>query len=152
MPQKKRYFKLNYENEFCGRICGKTPIQAANKAFTRLWKLRKKQNKETVIDLEYPFMIQEMTRCSKKKKFYYVGKKMELFPPNRIYMRNRFGDQITVLFKYKNLVKKFKGFFPDSLLGICAQFVYRHKSKFKKNELKSLNRDIRKLLKKQTIN
>lgn len=52
-----RYFKLQYNNETIGRYTGKTPKQAANKAFTGLKKNVQGSGHDMKYDYQYNFTI-----------------------------------------------------------------------------------------------
>lgn len=88
---KLRNFKLinNITGEHYGKYLGKTPKQAANKAFNSL--LKRNQNNELI-----NFSIIECTRHSKKKIYNYYGK--------RELNKNSFSRRIT----RNNLIKEIK--------------------------------------------
>jgi hypothetical protein len=88
---KPRNFKLinNYTGEYYGKYRGKTPKQAANKAFSSL--LKRNPNNEII-----NFSIIESTRYSKKNIYNYYGK--------RELNKNQFIKTIT----RNNLIKEFE--------------------------------------------
>jgi hypothetical protein len=94
---KPRNFKLiNYiTGEHYGRYIGKTPKQAANKAFSSL--LKKKNNDEIK-----KFSIIECTKHSKKKIYNYYGKRELIEHPfSRKITRNNLIKEIEFTFRNK---------------------------------------------------
>ena len=105
---KLRYFKLFYNNEICGRYCGKKPKQAANKAFSSIVKDMKKDGVSVTIDsqLEVPFTIKECTRNSKHKEYKYVGKRHLLKEPVKVSIDNGDGSVKEIVYKFHNQLQK----------------------------------------------
>lgn len=87
MP-KKRNFKLI--GRYTGKYTGSSPLQAARKAFSKLSKSTSGQIK---------FGIQECTRGSKCKRFFYVGSRQKLKTPRIVQIGGR-----SITYKYKNKV------------------------------------------------
>ena len=105
---KLRYFKLFYNNEICGRYCGKKPKQAANKAFSSIVKDMKKDGVVVTSDsqLEVPFTIKECTRNSKHKEYKYVGKRHLLKDPVKVSIDNGDGSVKEIVYKFHNQLQK----------------------------------------------
>lgn len=99
---KKRYFKLEYNNEVKGRISGKKPKQAANKGLTAIIKSIKGEETE---NREFIFSIRECTRGSKQKTYSYSGTRYKLLQPVKVSVRK---DNVTkeIEYKYSNKIKK----------------------------------------------
>ena len=93
-----RYFKVvDTEGITHGRFSGRTPKQAANKAFTSLCKT-------TVgggLNGEIKFSIVESTSGSKRWKYNYVGKRLKLNNPIQVVMGG-----VMVQYKFVNRVYK----------------------------------------------
>jgi hypothetical protein len=105
---KLRYFKLFYNNEICGRYCGKKPKQAANKAFSSIVKDMNKDGVSVTVDsqLEVPFTIKECTRNSKHKEYKYVGKRHLLKEPVKVSIENSDGSVKEIIYKFHNQLQK----------------------------------------------
>ena len=107
---KLRYFKLFYNNEICGRYCGKKPKQAANKAFSSIVKDMKKDcvSVSVTIDsqLEVLFTIKECTRNSKHKEYKYIGKRHLLKEPVKVSIDNGDGSVKEIVYKFHNQLQK----------------------------------------------
>lgn len=105
---KLRYFKLFYNNEICGRYCGKKPKQAANKAFSSIVKDMKKDGVSVSTDsqLEVPFTIKECTRNSKHKEYKYIGKRHLLKEPVKVSIENGDGSVKEIVYKFHNQLQK----------------------------------------------
>jgi hypothetical protein len=105
---KLRYFKLFYNNEICGRYCGKKPKQAANKAFSSIVKDMKKDGVSVTHDsqLEVSFTIKECTRNSKHKEYKYVGKRHLLKEPVKVSIENGDGSVKEIVYKFHNQLQK----------------------------------------------
>ena len=101
---KLRYFKLFYNDEICGRYCGKKPKQAANKAFSSIIKDLKKSGNETAVEIA--FSIKECTRNSKHKEYKYVGQRQVLKEPVKVEIQNNDGTIKEIIYKYHNLLSK----------------------------------------------
>jgi len=103
---KSRYFKLinntNGNNKTFGRYRGKTPKQAAKKAFSSLIKRNYNElNKSTNDNIN--FSIIECTSNSKNKIYNYFGKRLRVENPfTRTVYKN--GKSIQIQFKFNNLV------------------------------------------------
>ena len=96
---KRRYFKYSYSgSEFKGRYFGRKPKQAGLKALKRIVLDNKLQPNKNVL-----FKLRECTRGSKKKTFFYVGKRVKLKKPVKV---NIGGNEI--VYKYTNELKKYK--------------------------------------------
>lgn len=108
---KKRYFRCIYSGETYGRLCGKKPKQAANKAFTSLLKHMKK-SKEIYNGQKINFSIVECTRNSKHNKYCYIGERKALAKPVivTINVKDDSGaiKEKKVTYHHKNYVKKVK--------------------------------------------
>lgn len=105
---KLRYFKLFYNNEICGRYCGKKPKQAANKAFSSIVKDMKKDGVVVTSDsqLEVPFTIKECTRNSRHKEYKYIGKRHLLKDPVKVSIENGDGSVKEIVYKFHNQLQK----------------------------------------------
>jgi hypothetical protein len=105
---KLRYFKLFYNNEICGRYCGKKPKQAANKAFSSIIKDMKKDGVTVTQDsqLEVPFAIKECTRNSKHKEYKYIGRRHLLKEPVKVSIDNGDGSVKEIVYKFHNQLQK----------------------------------------------
>jgi hypothetical protein len=105
---KLRYFKLFYNNEICGRYCGKKPKQAANKAFSSIVKDMKKDGVTVTTDskLEVPFTIKECTRNSKHKEYKYIGRRHLLKEPVKVSIENGDGSVKEIVYKFHNQLQK----------------------------------------------
>lgn len=102
-----RYFHLIYKNHSYGRFVGKNPKQAANKAFTSLFKKQQKIDKDINLNKEIPFSIIECTRRTKHKSYHYVGIRNKLNLEKRIIIRSGTNQKI-ITYRYRNNVKKDK--------------------------------------------
>lgn len=107
----KRFFKIvkldnlfGIINNCYGRYVGKTPKQAANKAFTRLIKNKQKENKFAT---EILFCIKECTQNSKKRLYWYHGIQKKYDRPIRVMTRGLL-NMIEVTYKHYSVVKKIK--------------------------------------------
>jgi len=93
-PIGRRYFKIIDNNKLIGKYFGKTPKQAASKAFSFLVKTNK--NIKT-------FSIIECTKNSKNKIYKYTGKRIKIKNPYiRIFNKNNI--QKVIKFNYYNLI------------------------------------------------
>ncbi len=103
---KLRYFKLYYNNDICGRYCGKKPKQAANKAFSSIIKDMKKTDKKEGINVDISFSIKECTRNSSHKEYKYIGKRLLLSTPVKVKIENDDGSTKEIVYKFHNELKK----------------------------------------------
>jgi hypothetical protein len=103
---KLRYFKLYYNNDICGRYCGKKPKQAANKAFSSIIKEMKKTDKKEGTNVDISFSIRECTRNSSHKEYNYVGKRLVLSNPVKVQIENEDGTTKEIVYKFHNELKK----------------------------------------------
>jgi hypothetical protein len=103
---KLRYFKLYYNNDICGRYCGKKPKQAANKAFSSIIKEMKKTDKKEGTNVDISFSIRECTRNSSHKEYNYVGKRLVLSNPVKVQIENEDGSTKEIVYKFHNELKK----------------------------------------------
>ena len=92
-----RYFRLinNITGKSFGRYRGKTPKQAANKAFTALVKRKRNQYNNGIIN----FSIIECTRYSDKKIYKYTGERINI--ENGFSRISRNNNQFQYKFKNK---------------------------------------------------
>ena len=108
----KRYFKCiminaNGEAISTGRYSGKKPKQAASKACTRLYEDQKELNNtpDKII-----FGMHECTRASKKKKkYFYVGRRVKLAEPEEVHINKidpKTGKNMIIRYFYNNDVTK----------------------------------------------
>lgn len=105
-PAKKRTFKIKLnENEFCSRITGHTPKQAASKALTLIVN-QKKQSGKTVRG-KVIFTIKETTRGSKGKEYVYQGEKVKLKQPTTYKIRSPSGETKEIINKFRNMIEKY---------------------------------------------
>lgn len=77
---------------------GRTPKQAAKKAFSKIWKAR--EAKKISIAGKIHFTLQESTRGSARKSFHYVGERVKLNPPKRVTRK----DGTVTEYKYDNVI------------------------------------------------
>jgi hypothetical protein len=102
---KKRTFKIKLaDTEFCSRITGSTPKQAASKALTLLINQKKKAGKP--IKGKQVFTIKETTRGSKGKEYSYQGEKVKLKTPTTYSIKSSNGEVKTIVNKFKNVIEK----------------------------------------------
>lgn len=99
MTDSKRRFRL-VEPMNGGIYTGRTPGQAAQKAFSCLAKKNKNSKKEI------SFSIQETTQDSKRKETHYKGKRIKLKEPTVRVIRSRDGTEQEVVYEYKNQVRR----------------------------------------------
>lgn len=97
-----RYFKVSDpkidNGEYFGRFTGKTPGQAANKAFTSILKMR--ADKNIPAKGEISFVLMETTRGKHNKARGYTGERKKLSTPTQVTI----GDKV-VTYNYNNVVK-----------------------------------------------
>jgi len=81
-----RYFHVSDKKidggAYFGRFKGKSPKQAATKAFSSIYETRK-EKKISVSEKIY-FELQEVTRGSKRKTHFYVGERVKLDVPIQV--------------------------------------------------------------------
>jgi hypothetical protein len=108
----KRYFKcimINGDGEAIatGRYSGKKPKQAASKACTRLYE---EQKESGLLPEKIVFGMHESTRASKKKKkYFYVGRRVELEEPEEVEIDKidpKTGNKMVIKYYYNNDVRK----------------------------------------------
>ena len=104
-----RYFKVSDATleggKFFGRFSGIKPKQAANKAFSSLLKLRNSSSMTT--DGKIAYTLQECTRRSKHKMYYYIGERKQLTEPTMVKINNG-SEQKTIEYKFSNKILKDK--------------------------------------------
>jgi len=127
----KRYFKCRYDGhpELFGRLSGKKPKQAANKAFTSILKHMKSVG--IVYDPEklIYFSIKESTRKSKTGEYNYVGYRKSLDTPLLVKIKAKEKDangvEVDVVkevpYKNKNIVKKVPKNHPPALPAVLPE-------------------------------
>lgn len=106
---KTRYFKVlidGVEGGAQGRFSGTKPKQAANKALTSI--LKKREENGEAIDVQIKFCIQECTRGSKHKKYYYIGERVELEKPMIVTIGKKTDHPKEIEYKFNNKVMKDK--------------------------------------------
>jgi hypothetical protein len=86
-----------------GKYKGKTPMQAAKKAFSTI----RKRCGEKDTSCSFIFSIQEITPNSKKSTFTYIGQKQKLEEPHTIHKK---GKQYDV--NFSTSIKAYKGVLP----------------------------------------
>ena len=101
-----RYFKvMDSDNNFCGRYTGRTPKQAASKAFSSLIKM-KKMNQGTYMEggelQNQCIILRECTKGSKKKIYKYNVSRTQLDNPVFIKI-----GQNMIKYQYRNRIVKF---------------------------------------------
>lgn len=96
-----RHFHLIQEGEPKGLFCGKTPKQAANKAFTSIIKA----GDDKLLNKEISFTIKECTRGTKHREYHYVGIRQKLDAPIEVQYGG--GDK-KIKFNFHNKIKKVK--------------------------------------------
>lgn len=108
----KRYFKcIMIDGEgnaiATGRYSGKKPKQAASKACTRLYE---EQKEADLLPEKIVFGMHESTRASKKKKkYFYVGRRVELDAPEEVEIDKidpKTGNKMIIKYYYNNDVRK----------------------------------------------
>ena len=106
---RKRTFKIKLnENEFCSRITGHTPKQAASKALTLIINQKKQQTGGKPVKGKIVFTIKETTRGSKGKEYVYQGEKVKLKQPTTYKIRSPSGDYKEIVNRYRNLIEKYQ--------------------------------------------
>jgi hypothetical protein len=112
----KRYFKcimINDEDTAVniGRFSGKKPKQAASKACTHLYENRKNSGE---IPEQIIYCMHECTRSNKKKKkYFYVGKRLKLVEPVEIEINKidpETNKKMVITYLYNNSVTKLDNF------------------------------------------
>lgn len=104
---KKRTFKIKLsDSEFCSRITGNTPKQAASKALTLIVNQKKQGGK--VLKGKIIFTIKETTRGSKGKEYTYQGEKVKLDKPTTYKIRSPNGDVKEIINRFRNVIEKFQ--------------------------------------------
>ena len=91
---------MNDAGDYRGRYIGKSPMQAASKAFTEM---RHKNQGDNFEDFQQ-FTIREITRGSKHKIYNYSGKYIKYGMEQKIEL----GKNRTLCFFGKNYIKKLK--------------------------------------------
>jgi hypothetical protein len=105
--KKKRTFKIKLnENEFCSRITGHTPKQAASKALTLIIN-QKKQGGGKLAKGKITFTIKETTRGSKGKEYVYQGEKIKLKQPTTYKIRSPNGEMKEIVNRFRNVIEKY---------------------------------------------
>ena len=91
-----------------GCFVGRTPRQAASKAFTRLMKHKEYQNEHDENE-HVTFYIKEITRGSKRqyKKYGYSGKRITLDNPREVDI-GRGNYRRTIKYKHKNKIARLR--------------------------------------------
>lgn len=104
---KKRTFKIKIsDNEFCSRITGNTPKQAASKALTLI--VSQKQQAGKLTKGKIVFTIKETTRGSKGKEYVYQGEKVKLKQPTTYKIRSPNGEVKEIINRFRNVIEKFQ--------------------------------------------
>jgi hypothetical protein len=104
---KKRTFKIKLdENEFCSRIVGNTPKQAASKALTLIFNKKKQIGGQKLTKGKVIFVIKETTRGSKGKEYTYQGERVKLKEPTTYVIRSPAGDK-TIVNRFRNIIEKY---------------------------------------------
>jgi hypothetical protein len=104
---KKRTFKIKLdENEFCSRIVGNTPKQAASKALTLIFNKKKQIGGQKLTKGKVVFIIKETTRGSKGKEYTYQGERVKLKEPTTYVIRSPAGDK-TIVNRFRNIIEKY---------------------------------------------
>lgn len=103
-----RYFKIIDldMNQTYGRFCGRTPKQAAQKAFTSLMRVNRIRGLPT--SGNFHFAIKECTRGNVHRTFEYTGCQMLLEYPQQIQVINVHGIIEVITCRYWNVIKKCK--------------------------------------------
>jgi hypothetical protein len=118
--KKVRFFKLvidnliidifgDFEGRTKGRFSGKTPKQAARKAFTAIVK-KYGMNGHDVVDFPIKFRIVESTRGKRKRVHKYCGIRHRLHTPIRQVIQDSHGNNgdKVIVYNYKNNIKRYK--------------------------------------------
>lgn len=106
--KKKRTFKIKLgDNEFCSRITGHTPKQAASKALTLIVN-QKKQTGGKAAKGKVIFTIKETTRNSKGKEYTYQGEKIKLKQPTTYKIRSPSGEMKEIVNRFRNVIEKYQ--------------------------------------------
>ncbi|AVL94555.1 hypothetical protein ma169 [Moumouvirus australiensis] len=90
--------------ELFGHYVSQTPKAAASKAFTQM--LRGANNK----DKKYIIVLRESTQGSPKKTYFYEGQRVESDKPQKIKIDLGNGNQRTIVYNYRNVIKKIEPF------------------------------------------
>jgi hypothetical protein len=109
VPNGERYFKLvkSKIGDQEGRFTGRTPKQAASKAFTKL--LMKAKENSTMPDQSTKIFIKESTRGSKQKIYGFEAKRVELDQPQELTIMDKSTGQFkTISYKYRNEINRLK--------------------------------------------
>lgn len=105
--KKKRTFKIKLnDNEFCSRITGHTPKQAASKALTLIVNQKKKAG--GAVKGKVIFTIKETTRGSKGKEYVYQGEKVKLKTPTTYKIRSPSGETKEIVNRFRNVIEKYQ--------------------------------------------
>lgn len=119
----KRYFKCiritKDGNAKCsGRYFGKKPKQSANKACQRIFKSCEEAGEK--LPEQIVFCMHECTRSNKKKKkYYYIGQRVELEEPLEVPIKKKDGTKITIKYYHNNVVKKLQDRTCDEYNVLC---------------------------------
>lgn len=112
--QRKRTFKIKLtDTEFCSRITGFTPKQAASKALTLLMNMRLKSPSKMHVGVRQQggkvvFTIKETTRGSKGKEYVYQGEKVKLKQPTTYQIRSPTGEVKEIVNRFRNVIEKYQ--------------------------------------------
>ena len=105
---RKRTFKIKVnDNEYCSRITGHTPKQAASKALTLIIN-QKKVTGGGPIKGKTLFTIRETTRGSKQKEYSYQGEKMKLTTPTTYKIKSSNGEVKEIVNRFRNVIEKYQ--------------------------------------------
>uniref|UniRef100_A0A6G6AAJ9 Uncharacterized protein n=1 Tax=Borely moumouvirus TaxID=2712067 RepID=A0A6G6AAJ9_9VIRU len=90
--------------ESFGHYTSQTPKAAASKAFTQMIKNANDKNKK------YLIVLRESTQGSPKKTYFYEGKRVKFDKPQEIKVDLGNGNQRTIVYNYRNVIKKIEPF------------------------------------------
>ncbi len=94
------------EGDTYGNYNAKTPLRAANKAFSRLSRmidLKNSNHKNLLV-----FSIKDVTS---DRKYKYVGTRVELNQPIVVDYYDKFGKSKKIKYRYKNMITPYNKFF-----------------------------------------
>lgn len=104
LQKKTRYFAIKNDNgNTHGRFAGKTPKQAAYKAFSSIVK-----NGDCEVNNKFKLCIQEITRGSNRREFFYDAERKKLKKPLQYNIKTNGKTNSTITINYNNKIYKSK--------------------------------------------
>lgn len=117
-----------------GRYSGVKPKQAGNKVYSSVWRERKAAGKP--LTGEFKFAIRECTRNSRRKVYYYIGKRVRLDKPTKVNIKDVDGETKVVEYNYSNKVMKDKEATKKAAIKAKKEEKENRKNKAKKGKRK----------------